>query len=98
MFQDKKPAPPSGSKGLRVPPKPAANVSPLSGRKIDKKANVGDLMSKFGGRVSMTSPVSDRSSPSPEERPNLPPRPSGNAYTDNLFVRCACLTASKCYH
>ncbi|XP_064381897.1 uncharacterized protein LOC135330878 isoform X2 [Halichondria panicea] len=79
MFQDKKSAPPSGLKGLKFPPKPAANKSPLSGRKIDKKANVNDLLSKFGGRGSMTSPVSDRSSPSPEERPNLPSKPSGSS-------------------
>ncbi len=78
---------------LKPPPKPAANESPTSRRKIDKKANVSDLTSMFGGRASMTSPVSDRSSPSPEARPNLPPKPAGStqyilihsAYNSHLY-------------
>ncbi len=70
-------SPPPGAKGLKAPPTPAINENLMPGPKNDKKAKISDLTSMFGGRGSMTSPVSDRSSPSPEARPNLPPRPSG---------------------
>ena len=57
---------------------PPADKSPMSGRKINREENVSELMNKFGGSLRVTSPTtSDRSSPSPESKPFLPPKPSG---------------------
>ena len=63
---------------LKVSSKPPADKSPMSGRKMNREESVGELMNKYGGGLHVTSPTTnDRSSPSPESKPFLPPKPSG---------------------
>ncbi len=45
------------------PPPPALDVSPMTGRKMDRKNSVNDGITRFGGR-----------SPSPDVKPYLPPK------------------------
>lgn len=56
--------------------KPKLDVSPLSGRKMNRKDSVDDLTKKYGGKLR---------SPSPDSKPYLPPKPSSRC----LFVVCA---------
>ena len=55
----------SPSHSLPRPPPPPMDVSPMSGRKMDRKNSVSDGIKKFGGGRS----------PSPDMKPHLPPRP-----------------------
>ncbi len=61
--------------------KPSADVSPLSGRKVDRKTSVDDLTKKFGGSTR---------SPSPDIKPSLPPKPPGISSCNFLDCCCAC--------
>ena len=55
---------------LSVPKKPAADISPISGRKINRKEFVGDLTKKFESTTEET--VS-------ESPPRIPPKPGGGS-------------------
>ena len=52
---------------LARPPPPPLDVSPMSGRKMDRKNSVGDGIKMFGGR-----------SPSPDIKPSLPLKHGGS--------------------
>ena len=58
----------SPSHKLTAPAKPMSDVSPLSGRKMDRKTSVEGLTKKFGGRMR---------TPSPDMKPSLPPKSQG---------------------
>lgn len=67
--------PPSSISSLSTPPKPSLTVSPLTGRKFDRKDSVENLTKKYEDRS--LSPTEVSRAKSPENKPNLPPRPGG---------------------
>lgn len=85
--------------GWKPPMRPVANESLPSDKKGQKNSNVSDLLSKFGGKARMTSPTSDRNSPSPEGVPILPPKPAGKALactvTSIHIVTLYCMTTER---
>lgn len=67
--------PPSSISSLSTPPKPSMTVSPLTGRKFDRKDSVENLTKKYEDRS--LSPTEVSRAKSPENKPILPPRPGG---------------------